>query len=269
MSILKSLLQRLLETRTTPELAGHNAMPSSEEIKLTPSSTSKEVWGDVCTGTAPSDGYIRMSFTATSSESLGSARSFGAVVFSTPQMKGDIVSVICPVAKGTTFAMSVRNADNITCSFVKLIGSIVGGGRIFAWRSLLCLRTSYNYLPKVFSRAKGLGLQNSVPRLSTMALTSLAQAPLTSSAMLRRATVGQPLGAIQAQSQLLKFKSRMAKWRLPLSLTEILLGVASAVTLKKEPLLSSYAEVERLRIILFGSTKQVPTLNSLAGGALC
>lgn len=127
MSILKSLLQRLLETRTTPEQAGHNAMPSSEEIKLTPSSTSKEVWGDVCIGTAPSDGYIRMSFTATSSESLGSARSFGAVVFSTPQMKGDIVSVICPVAKGTTYAMSVRNASNITCSFVKLIGSIVGG----------------------------------------------------------------------------------------------------------------------------------------------
>lgn len=269
MSILKSLLQRLLETRTTPEQAGHNAMPSSEEFKLTPSSTSKEVWGDVCTGTAPSDGYIRMSFTATSNESLGSARSFGAVVFSTPQMKGDIVSVICPVAKGTTFAMSVRNADNITCSFVKLIGSIMGGGRNIVRRSLLCLKTSYNYLQKLFSRAKSRGFLNNVLRLSAMALAFRAQVPQTSLAMLLRATAGQHLGAIQAQSQHLKFKSRMVRWRLHPSSTETPLGVVSAVTSKKEPLLNSYAEVERLRIILFGSTKQVQTLNSLAGGALC
>lgn len=269
MSILKSLLQRLLETRTTPELAGHNAMPSSEEIKLTPSSTSKEVWGDVCTGTAPSDGYIRMSFTATSSESLGSARSFGAVVFSTPQMKGDIVSVICPVAKGTTFAMSVRNADNITCSFVKLIGSIVGGGRIFAWRSLLCLRTSYNYLPKVFSRAKGLGLQNNQLLLSIRALIFLVQAPLISLPTPLRATAGRLLGAIQLQSQLLKSKSRTGRWHLLPYLTETLRELESVVTLKKGHRLSSCAVAEVQPIILFGSTKQVQTFNPLTGGALC
>lgn len=124
---LKSLIQRLLDSRTTPEEAGHSAMPSPTEVSLTPSVTSKEVWGDVCTGTASSDGYIRMSFSATSPEALGSARSFGAVVFSTPQLKGDIVSVVCPVAKGRAYAMSARNATGISCAFVKLIGSIVGG----------------------------------------------------------------------------------------------------------------------------------------------
>ena len=127
MSLIKSLIQRLLDSRTTPEEAGHSAMPSPNEVSLTPSVTTKEVWGDVCTGTASSDGYIRMSFSATSPEAIGSARSFGAVVFSTPQLKGDIVSVVCPVAKGSTYAMSVRNANNITCAFVKLIGSIGGG----------------------------------------------------------------------------------------------------------------------------------------------
>lgn len=269
MSILKSLLQRLLETRTTPELAGHNAMPSSEEIKLTPSSTSKEVWGDVCTGTAPSDGYIRMSFTATSSESLGSARSFGAVVFSTPQMKGDIVSVICPVAKGTTFAMSVRNADNITCSFVKLIGSIVGGGRIFAWRSLLCLRPSFNYLPRSFCKAKNLGFQNNQLLLSIRALIFLAQAPRISLPTPHRATAGRLLGAIQLQSQLLKSKSRTGRWHLLPYLTETLRELESVVTLKKGHRLSSCAVAEVQPIILFGSTKQVQTFNPLTGGALC
>ena len=127
MSLIKKLIQRLLDSRTTPEEAGHSAMPSPTEVSLTPSVTSKEVWGDVCTGTASSDGYIRMSFSATSPEALGSARSFGAVVFSTPQLKGDIVSVVCPVAKGRAYAMSARNATGISCAFVKLIGSIGGG----------------------------------------------------------------------------------------------------------------------------------------------
>lgn len=125
--MLKQLIQRLLDSRTTPEEAGHSAMPSPTEVSLTPSVTSQEVWGDVCTGIASSDGYIRMDFGATSPEAIGSARSFGAVAFSTPQKTGDIVSVICPVAKGRAYAMSVRNANNITCAFVKLIGSIGGG----------------------------------------------------------------------------------------------------------------------------------------------
>lgn len=138
--MLKQLIQRLLDSRTTPEEAGHSAMPSPTEVSLTPSVTSQEVWGDVCTGIASSDGYIRMNFVATSPEAIGSARSFGAVAFSTPQKTGDIVSVICPVAKGRAYAMSVRNANNITCAFVKLIGSI-GGVKLL--RTLFCKEVCY------------------------------------------------------------------------------------------------------------------------------
>lgn len=142
MSFLKSLIQRLLDSRTTPEEAGHSAMPSPTEVSLTPSVTSQEVWGNVCTGIASSDGYIRMDFGATSPEAIGSARSLGAVAFSTPQKTGDIVSVICPVAKGRAYAMYVRNANNITCAFVKLIGSI-GGGGIKLLRTLFCKEVCY------------------------------------------------------------------------------------------------------------------------------
>lgn len=141
MALLKSLIQRLLDSRTTPEEAGHSAMPSPTEVSLTPSVTSQGVWGDVCTGIASSDGYIRMDFGATSPEAIGSARSFGAVAFSTPQKTGDIVSVICPVAKGRAYAMSVRNANNITCAFVKLIGSIGGGGKLL--RNFFCKEVAY------------------------------------------------------------------------------------------------------------------------------
>lgn len=265
--MLKQLIQKLLDSRTTPEEAGHSAMPSTTKTIFLSKDETVGSWGILNAGIAPDDGYLFVNASAednTNSEVRAQLGNIFHVSAQAPAPKG--LGVAIPVSKGATYSVEGAFVSHITVGFVKVIG---GGYKRLVRRSLLCLRTSYNYLPKVFSRAKGLGLQNSVPRLSTMALTSLAQAPRTSSAMLRRATVGQPLGAIQAQSQLLKFKSRMAKWRLPLSLTEILLGVASAVTLKKEPLLSSYAEVERLRIILFGSTKQVPTLNSLAGGALC
>lgn len=140
--MLKQLIQRLLDSRTTPEEAGHSAMPSPTEVSLTPSVTSKEEWGDVCTGTASSDGYIRMNFSATSPEALGTVRSFGAVVFSTPQQTGDIVSVTCPVAKGKAYVMSVRNANNISCALVKLIGSIGGGGYKLL-RTLFCKEVAY------------------------------------------------------------------------------------------------------------------------------
>ena len=46
-------------------------------------------------------------------------------------------------------------------------------------------------------------------------------------------------------------------------------GCGLCCYVKKGTLLNSYAEVERLRIILFGSTKQVQTFNPLTGGALC
>lgn len=165
MALLKSLIQRLLDSRTTPEEAGHSAMPSPTEVSLTPSVTSKEVWGDVCTGTASSDGYIRMSFSATSPEALGSARSFGAVVFSTPQLKGDIVSVVCPVAKGRAYAMSARNATGISCAFVKLIGSIGGGDKLLVRRALSCLRALSNFLQRSFCKASILTLLTNVGRV--------------------------------------------------------------------------------------------------------
>lgn len=142
MALLKSLIQRLLDSRTTPEEAGHSAMPSPTEVSLTPSVTSQGVWGEVCTGIASSDGYIRMSFVATSPEAIGSASSYGALAFSTPQQTGDITAVVCPVAKGSTYAMSVRNANNITCAFVKLIGSI-GGGWHKLLRTLFCKEVCY------------------------------------------------------------------------------------------------------------------------------
>lgn len=266
--MLKQLIQKLLDSRTTPEEAGHSAMPSTTKTIFLSKDETVGSWGILNAGIAPDDGYLFVNASAednTNSEVRAQLGNIFHVSAQAPAPKG--LGVAIPVSKGATYSVEGAFVSHITVGFVKVIGG--GGYKRLVRRSLLCLRTSCNYLQKLFSRAKDLGLQNSVLRLSAMALTFLARVPPTSLAMLRHATAGQPLEAIQAQSQLLKFKSRMDRWRLPPSSTETPQGVVFAVTSKKEPLLNSYAEVERLRIILFGSTKQVQTLNSLAGGALC
>jgi hypothetical protein len=265
--MLKQLIQKLLDSRTTPEEAGHSAMPSTTKTIFLSKDETVGSWGILNAGIAPDDGYLFVNASAednTNSEVRAQLGNIFHVSAQAPAPKG--LGVAIPVSKGATYSVEGAFVSHITVGFVKVIG---GGYKRLVRRSLLCLRTSYDYFPTVFSRAKSLGLRNSALRLSTMALTSLAQAQRISLPTSRRATAGQHLGAIQAQFQLLKFKSRMGRWRLPLSLTETLPVVASAVTLKKEPLLNSYAEEERLRIILFGSTKQVLTLNSSTGGVLC
>lgn len=265
--MLKQLIQKLLDSRTTPAQAGNSAMPGATKTIFLSKDETVGSWGIINAGTAPDDGYLFVNASAednTNSEVRAQLGNLFHVSAQAPAPKG--LGGAIPVSKGATYSVEGAFVSHITVGFVKVIG---GGYKCLVRRSLLCLRTSYNYLQKLLSRAKNLGLQNSVLRLSAMALTFLARVLPTSLAMLRHATAGQPLEAIQAQSQLLKFKSRMDRWRLPPSSTETPQGVVFAVTSKKEPLLNSYAEVERLRIILFGSTKQVQMLNSLVGGALC
>ena len=265
--MLKQLIQKLLDSRTTPAQAGNSAMPGATKTIFLSKDETVGSWGIINAGTAPDDGYLFVNASAednTNSEVRAQLGNLFHVSAQAPAPKG--LGVAIPVSKGATYSVEGAFVSHITVGFVKLIG---GGYKCLVRRSLLCLRTSYNYLQKLLSRAKNLGLQNSVLRLSAMALTFLARVLPTSLAMLRHATAGQPLEAIQAQSQLLKFKSIMDRWRLPPSSTETPQGVVFAVTSKKEPLLNSYAEVERLRIILFGSTEQVQMLNSLVGGALC
>lgn len=265
--MLKQLIQKLLDSRTTPAQAGNSAMPGATKTIFLSKDETVGSWGIINAGTAPDDGYLFVNASAednTNSEVRAQLGNLFHVSAQAPAPKG--LGVAIPVSKGATYSVEGAFVSHITVGFVKVIE---GGYKCLVRRSLLCLRTSYNYLQKLLSRAKNLGLQNSVLRLSAMPLTFLARVLPTSLAMLRHATAGQPLEAIQAQSQLLKFKSRMDRWRLPPSSTETPQGVVFAVTSKKEPLLNSYAEVERLRIILFGSTKQVQMLNSLVGGALC
>lgn len=267
--MLKQLLQLLLNTRTTPEEAAHSAMPSDKYTRLVDNGTIGSEWtAQAFSGIAAYDGYLFFTGTSTSAVPTIGIATAGYASNLTFPWEGARLATTIPIAKGQTWTVQGSSMKDVIIYLSKTV-SLGGGYNRLVWRTLSCLRALSNCLLRSFCKVKSLGFLNSVLRLSAMALTFLARVPPTSLAMLRHATAGQPLEAIQAQSQLLKFKSRMDRWRLPPSSTETPQGVVFAVTSKKEPLLNSYAEVERLRIILFGSTKQVQTLNSLAGGALC
>lgn len=139
--MLKNVLSLLLSrfySKQEPELVGHQAMPSTTSITLTPTTTSITDWGSVCQGVAPTDGYVAIRFTANSSFCIASAQAPQVHVFTTPQNTGDILMAACPVAKGQHFVLCARNAKNIVCWFVKNIGAIEGGKILILCGSVLC-----------------------------------------------------------------------------------------------------------------------------------
>lgn len=255
--LIKKLIQRLLDSRTTPEEAGHNAMP----INIANATNLTMDVGAEGSYTAPADGYLSLMV-----EPGGNINLWGQILpissFPIQNVQGKL---FVPMAKG----MEVRYYINGTVSLAKFLKTIGGGYNYLVRRALSCLRALSNYLPRSFCKARSHGFQNNQLLSSIRALISLAQAPRISLVTSLRATAGQLLDAIQARSQLLKSKSRTGRWHLLPYLTETLRELGSVVTLKKGHRLSSCAVAEVQPIILFGSTKQVQTFNPLTGGALC
>lgn len=258
---LKSLIQRLLDSRTTPEEAAHSAMPKPETPTIVSNLVTDNTWHSLI---APFDGYFSCKGITKHLLIENSAAQWSGV---TGLTSGGYMGFTLPMSKGSEVRYQLdHNSTGVMITFSKTIG---GGYNILLWRALSCLRALSNYLPRSFCKARSHGFQNNQLLSSIKALTSLAQAPRISLPTPHRATAGRLLGAIQLQSQLLKSKSKTGRWHLLPYLTETLRELESVVTLKKGHRLSSCAVGEVQPIILFGSTKQVQTFNLLTGGALC
>lgn len=260
--LIKKLIQRLLDSRTTPEEAVHANRRNTSSGVIVSTNTPY-----VC----PTDGYITFSSRTENGAGIGTAIGIKINGIDTDLRTYPVdtswnQSLTHPVSKADTVTfLSYGNAE-ISAKFFKALG---GGYNLFIWRALSCLRALSNFSQRSFCKAKNLGFQNNQLLLSIRALIFLAQAPRISLPTPHRATAGRLLGAIQLQSQLLKSKSRTGRWHLLPYLTETLRELESVVTLKKGHRLSSCAVAEVQPIILFGSTKQVQTFNPLTGGALC
>lgn len=119
---LKSLIQRLLDSRTTPSEAAHSAMPSSSYVTVT--ATAIQAWGEMAKGVAPFDGFVRASARASNTSSNIRVTNDTATVFvqSEGTATGQTQGVFVPVAKGDSWSVYGTNRDNPVVRVVKAIG---------------------------------------------------------------------------------------------------------------------------------------------------
>lgn len=145
--MLKQLIQRLLDSRTTPAQAGHASKPGSAvPVDYNPSA-SVDNWGPVLSNsTAVSDGYIWATGRTTSDKGFFqiNTQALQITTTGTSNPGGEILNLFTPVSKGQLFSVYGRYLEQITVRLVKTIG----GYNNFIRRALSCLRPSFNFLPK-------------------------------------------------------------------------------------------------------------------------
>ena len=176
MSLIKSLIQRLLDSRTTPAQAAHSASSVYAEptyFNGTPTAGNDWVSG-LYTGTAPTDGYLNVSGTAyinaADAGAMVQAQIGGAQISQVSPMSGQGFNMMAPISKGASFSVNGIRLSDLTVRFFKAIGGGVqtlkklilqGGG--------LCLNSSSSSLRRSSWLArKDKSLRLLLPRLTTV-----------------------------------------------------------------------------------------------------
>ena len=127
---LKSLIQRLLDSRTTPAQAANASKPvSGVSVEYSPS-PSINTWGQVLSDSvAVSDGYIWVSGRTTAVGSFVQINSQAMQTTTTGSSigEGEMLNLFLPVSKGQVFVVYARSFNEITVRLVKTIGAVGGG----------------------------------------------------------------------------------------------------------------------------------------------
>lgn len=145
--MLKQLIQRLLDSRTTPSEASHSSYPDDGTVtQFYPSATSVSSWTKVVDSTiAPSDGYVIVRGKATGESYVQITAGDNP-----PHMERSTFAkatlnqypiLNLPIAKGKTFKVFAENTAEITVGLIKSIG----GYNNLVRRALSCLRPSFNF----------------------------------------------------------------------------------------------------------------------------
>lgn len=146
---LKSLIQRLLDSRTTPAQAGHSAMPSASETVLLTQNDAFQSWGNIHQGVAADDGYVNIFARSVNNTTSEMRVLTSGMTFSSAQTEAEKdMACSAPVAKGQTYTIKGIQVKMIKIIFVKALGAIGGGYKDFIRRALPCLRALSNYSPK-------------------------------------------------------------------------------------------------------------------------
>ena len=145
--MLKQLIQRLLDSRTTPAEAAHSAMPKPETPTIVSDPVTDKAWHSLI---APFDGYFSCKGITKHMLIENSAAQWSGV---TGLTSGGYMGFTLPMSKGSEVRYQLdHNSTGVMMTFSKTIGggynSIIQLGR----RTSICLSLSSNYLQKRFSR---------------------------------------------------------------------------------------------------------------------
>lgn len=158
--LIKKLIQRLLDSRTTPEETGHSAMPSASETVLLTQNDAFQSWGNIHQGVAADDGYVNIFARSVNNTTSEMRVLTSGMTFSSAQTVAEKdMACSAPVAKGQTYTIKGVQVKGIKIIFVKTLGAIGGGYKDFIRRALSCLRALSNYLPRCFCKANPNGLR--------------------------------------------------------------------------------------------------------------
>lgn len=264
--MLKNILSLLLSkfySKEESELVGHQAMPSTQNVALTPTTTSIDSWGVVYNGVAPTDGFACIRFTADTVTCIASAQTPNVNVFTTPQVVGDVLLCACPIAKGQVFTLCARQAKNIECWFTKTIGGglqslkndlLQGGG-------LCCLKHLYSSLRRNSCRVRERGFNTQ----------SVHQSRRSSSLSLKTmcGTLLRPVRTVTLRSQ---ETPRVSFWKFPQAAQGLLIAkyFRGDTSFLSQKVSHSHTWCHLIQLLTRFSLSQCRLkTNSAVGGASC
>jgi hypothetical protein len=111
--MLKQLIQRLLDSRTTPAQAAHSASSTyTEPTWFNGTPTVGDSWTDnLYTGTAPTDGYLNVSGSANiniaNAGAMIQTKIGGAQISQVSPMSGQGFNMMAPISKGHIVRLNV------------------------------------------------------------------------------------------------------------------------------------------------------------------
>ncbi len=169
MSLIKKLIQRLLDSRTTPAQAGHASKPGSAvPVDYNPSA-SVDNWGPVLSNsTAVSDGYIWATGRTTSDKGFFqiNTQALQITTTGTSNPGGEILNLFTPVSKGQLFSVYGRYLEQVTVRLVKTIGGGVSALKnALLQGGAICLSNLCSSLRRSSLQARRSGYRTSETRI--------------------------------------------------------------------------------------------------------
>lgn len=138
--MLKQLIQRLLDSRTTPAQAANSAMPSNNYTRLVDNGTIGSEWiAQAFSGVAAFDGYLYLAGTSTSAVPIIGISTAGSSSNLTFPWEGARLATTIPIAKGQTWTVQGSSLKDVVIDLTKT----VGGGILDLLSRLFIREVSY------------------------------------------------------------------------------------------------------------------------------